>query len=255
MRIAVVTGASSGLGSEYVRRIAQKKNIDEIWAIARREDRLMKLRDDCPLPVRAIPMDLTLRENIKTLAGMFAAEKPDIAYLVCAAGFGKLGYTKDLTAEDNDGMIDLNCRAAVDVTAAALPYIKRGGRILEICSTAGNQPMPGINVYAATKAFLTSYTKALHHELFTSGIHVTAVCPYWIKDTEFIPVAKQSGNKTFRHFPLASHRKNVVMLSLAASACNFWVSSPGIIALLHRFFAKFVPHFIMVPLIDLLRRA
>ena len=90
-------------------------------------------------------------------------------------------------------MIDLNCRAAVDVTDAAFPYLHPGSQVLEICSTAGFQPIPGLNVYAATKAFLLSYTQTLHYELSPAGIHVTAVCPYWVKDTEFIGIAEKAG--------------------------------------------------------------
>ena len=114
--------------------------------------------------------------------------------------------------------------------------------------------MPGLNIYAATKAFLYSYTKTLHHELLPAGIHVTAVCPYWVKDTEFIPLANQGTPGSFRHYPLASRSKSVVSLSLQASKRNLWVVTPGIVCTLHRVSAKVIPHCIMVPLLDLLRR-
>ena len=150
-------------------------------------------------------------------------------------------------------MIDLNCRAAVGVTDLCLPYLTRGSRVLEICSTAAFQPIPGLGVYAATKAFLQSYTKTLHHELLLQGIHVTAVCPYWVKDTEFIPIARGE-EKEFRHVPLASRSKSVVKLSLLASAWNLWVATPGIVCTLHRLASKFIPHALMVPLMEVFRR-
>lgn len=254
MRIAVITGASSGLGREFVRQLGKDGQLDEIWAIARREDRLKELQSMVSCPVRPLPLDLTRRESIDALTSLFRQEQPDILWLVCAAGFGRIGLSAEIPASDNDAMIDLNCRAAVDVTAAALPWIHQGGKILEICSTAGFQPMPGINVYAATKAFLQSYAKALHHELLGSGIHVTAVCPYWIQDTEFIPTAQKITQNGFRHFPLASHAQSVVKWALADSQRNFWVSTPGPVCSVHRLFAKFVPHAVMVPLMDLIRR-
>ena len=140
------------------------------------------------------------------------------------------------------------------MTNLCLPYLAKGSRILEICSTASFQPLPGLGVYAATKAFLYSYTKALHHELLFRGVHVTAVCPYWVKDTEFIPVARAGKTKQYRHFPLASRSPSVVRLSLAASAANLWVVTPGLVCSVHRIAAKCIPHALMVPLLGLLRK-
>ncbi len=254
MKIALITGASSGLGREFVRQISSDDSLDEIWAIARRESRLQELAEITPLPVRPVPLDLTRRESIDTLKELLEREKPEISILVNAAGKGFIGKTAELSDQCNDETIDLNCRAAVDITAASFPYLSRGSRILEICSTAGFQPIPHLNVYAASKAFLQSYTKALHYEMLGTGIHVTAVCPYWIKDTEFIPNAKEQCPKGFRHFPLASKSKSVVRWALIDSKLNLWVSTPGPVCLVHRLTAKFIPHFLMVPLVDLLRR-
>ena len=185
---------------------------------------------------------------------LLAQEQPVVTRLVCAAGFGKMGNIAAVDPGDNLAMIDLNCWAAVGVTGLCLPYLTRGSRVLEICSTAAFQPMPGLGVYAATKAFLHSYAKTLHHELLPKGIHVTAVCPYWVKDTEFIPLAQEGKAGQFHHFPLASRSKSVVALSLAASAVNLWVATPGIVCTLHRVAAKFIPHCLMVPLMELFRR-
>ena len=254
MKIAVVTGASSGLGREFVRQLSARGGLDEIWVIARRENRLKELQSFCRCPIRPLPLDLTERGSIRQLSDLLQREQPEIRWLICAAGFGRIGLTSEILASDNDEMINLNCRAAVDVTTAALPWMHRGSRILEISSTAGFQPMPCINVYAATKAFLQSYAKTLHYELLGSGIHVTAVCPYWIKDTEFIPKAQRVDPTCFRHFPLASHTHTVARWALADSDRNLWISTPGPVCSIHRLFAKFIPDFIMVPLMDGLRR-
>ena len=256
MRIALVTGASSGLGREFVRQLDRERRleVDELWVIARREERLEELKSCCAHRVRPLPMDLTRRESIQELKTLLEREKPDIAVLVCAAGLGRIGRTWEISDRDNDAMIDLNCRAAVDVTSICLPYLRRGSRVLELCSTAGFQPMPELNVYAATKAFLLSYTKTLHYELRGRGIRVTAVCPYWVKDTEFIPKAKEHEPGGFRHFPLASRAENVVRRALWDSKWNLWVSTPGSVCAVHRLTAKFIPHVVMVPLMDLVRR-
>lgn len=253
MKIAVITGASSGLGREFVRQLSKDKGLDEIWAIARREGRLKELQKFSSCPIRPLPMDLTDPKKILELTELLKAEQPEISCLICAAGFGRIGLTKEIPPLDNDAMIELNCQAAVDVTSAALPYLQSGSRVLEICSTAAFQPMPGLNVYAATKAFLQSYAKTLHYELLSTGIHVTAVCPYWIKDTEFIPKAQKFDSHGFNHFPLASHARSVARMALLDSRLNLWVSTPGPVCAVHRLFAKFIPHFIMVPLMDLLR--
>ena len=242
MKIALVTGASSGLGREFVRQLGADGSLDEIWAVARREDRLTALQKYTARPVRPIPMDLTQREKVEELKAMLSAEKPDIAVLVNAAGMGRIGPTADIPDADNDAMIDLNCRAAVDVTAAALPYLRRGSRVLEICSTAAFQPLGGLGVYAASKSFLLSYSRSLHYEVRTKGILVTAVCPYWIKDTEFIPVARETKDSTaVRHFPFASKCRHVVTWALNDATLGFSVSTPGPVCTLHRLVAKFIP--------------
>ena len=249
MKIALVTGASSGLGREFVRQIAEQGKVEEIWAIARRRDRLEALQSISAGPIRVLALDLTRPGDMEYLRNTLQDELPDIRILVNAAGMGRMGPMVDIPAKDNDAMIDLNCRAAVDVTDAAFPYLHPGSQILEICSTAGFQPIPGLNVYAATKAFLLSYTQTLHYELSPAGIHVTAVCPYWVKDTEFIGIAEKGGHG-FRHYPLASRSQDVVRRALRDSALNLRVSTPGLVCTLHRAAAKVTPNLLCLPLAD-----
>lgn len=192
MKIAIVTGASSGLGSEFVRQIRKQEKLDEIWVIARRKDRLMTLEKELRTHLRIITGDLTKPETLREIEAMLWKEKPDVRILVNAAGYGKIGSWRDIKRVDVDGMIDLNCKAAVAMTQISLPFMKRGARILQICSTAAFQPFQYLSVYAATKAFLYRYSRALRVELYGTGIRVTAVCPYWIKDTEFIGRAKRA---------------------------------------------------------------
>ena len=186
MQIAIVTGASSGLGREFVRQICEKEKINEVWLIARRENRLHEIAAESPLPVRSLPFDLTKESSFATLRALLEEEKPDVRLLVNAAGFGKMGNYAEVSLQDSNDMLDLNCRALMNMTTTVLPYMQKGARILEVGSSSAFQPLPALNVYAATKAFVLSYSRSLRWELFGRGIHVTAVCPYWIRDTEFI---------------------------------------------------------------------
>ena len=145
------------------------------------------------------------------------------------------------------GMIDLNCCAAVAITQIAIPFMSHGSHILEICSSASFQPMPYFNVYAATKAFLYRYSCALCVELAPKGIVVTAVCPYWIKDTEFIQVAQKTKNSAYiHHFPWASTQKTVALRSLCGAKKGAAVVTPGLIPFLHRMITSLLPHSFMM---------
>lgn len=252
-KIALVTGASAGLGKEFIRQLIWK-DYDEVWAIARRMDKLVQLRKITRIPIRAIALDLTKKSSIRELEELLEKEKPSIHLLVNSAGFGKIGNYKEVSRQDCDRMIELNCRAAVDVTSICLPYMSRGDKILEICSVAAFQPLPYLNVYAATKAFLYHYSRALHSELRHRGITVTAVCPYWIKDTEFISIAEESeGKSRIASYPLASKKRHVVRRALLASYLGFPVSTPSFLSFIERYVCHVLPNGIMMGLWDEMR--
>lgn len=256
--IAVVTGASSGLGSEFVHLIdrSSTERFDEIWVIARRLDRLEALRDSVSTPVKILSFDLTKKSNLEEYSKELAKSDVVIGLLINAAGFGKIGSVKDIPLESIDSMIDLNCRAAVDMTQMSLPFMRAGSRIMEICSTAGFSPFPYLNVYAASKAFLLRYSRTLREELIGDGIIVTAVCPYWIRDTEFIGTAKKTkGSREIKSFPFSSTVHSVAKHALYDSEHGFAVSTPGIMCTVHRFFSKILPDTVIMGIWELLRRA
>jgi short-subunit dehydrogenase len=253
--IAIVTGASSGLGGEYVRQLDKKEKYDEIWIIARRKDKLDELASQIGTKTRVLPYDLTDKQSLLKIAELLEADKPRIRLLINAAGFGKIGRYDDILLVDCENMIELNCRALVAMTQMSLKYMSRGDRIMEISSTSAFQPFQFLDVYAATKAFVFRYSRALRVELFGRGIKLTVVCPYWIKDTAFIPTAQKTADSAYiRHFPLASREKTVASVSLRDSKMGFAVSTPGIICTLHRIVAKFIPSELMMGLWALLRR-
>ena len=183
-RIAVVTGASSGMGREFLLQLDRREKLDEIWAVARREDKLLELRAGLRAALRPVVLDLTDPGAGSVYRELLEREKPEVAVLVNAAGFGVFGAFAERSLEAQLNMIDLNDRALVMMTGLTLPYMPRDGRILQLGSLSSFQPVPYINVYGASKAFVLSYARALNRELKPRGIRVMAVCPGWVR-TDF----------------------------------------------------------------------
>lgn len=185
-KIAVITGASSGMGREFVLALDKQEAFDELWVIARRLDRLEALAELTRAVVRPIPLNLGSRADIDLYKDMLSAEKPDVRVLVNAAGFGKFKAFTELSLEEQLAMIDLNDKALVAMTYLTLPYMGEGACIYQLGSLSSFQPVPYINVYGATKAFVLSFSRALNKELQRQkrGIRVMAVCPGWVS-TDF----------------------------------------------------------------------
>ena len=178
MKIAVVTGASSGMGREFVRQLADRFNgIDEIWVIARRRDRLKELVSTVPVHLRLFAVDLTDQKELMEFQYALEEENPDVKWLINSAGFGKIGPVGSINLADEAGMVDLNCKALCVVTHMVLPYLSGNSRIIQLASSASFLPQPDFAIYAATKSFVLSYSRALNEELKPRGIYVTAVCP------------------------------------------------------------------------------
>lgn len=252
-RIALVTGASSGLGREFARLLVQEA-IDELWLVARREERLRELAAEVALPCRVFALDLTQESSLEALSAALSAEPVVVRYLVNAAGFGRIGMVADIGAATTGRMIALNCRAAAELTERVLPYMERGSRVLEIASCAAFQPIPYLAAYAATKAFLLRYSRALAAEVAERGITVTAICPYWIRDTEFIHEAKRTDKAgLFRGFPLATDQKTVARRSLWAAEHGITVFTPDLVSTLHRIITSLLPHRLMIALSNIWR--
>lgn len=194
MNIAVITGASSGIGKVMAESLHNYfEGIDEIWAIARSEDKLKAL--NTKIPVKVVKLDLTKDECLKEYSRLLEQENPNIKVLINSAGYGKFGKPCEISQEATLGMIDLNCKALVSVTGSSLPYMQQNARILQICSVASFIPLPNINVYGATKSFVSSYSLALSEELKPYKISVTTLCPFWT-NTEFFAVAEDVNSNT-----------------------------------------------------------
>ena len=213
MNIAIVTGASSGMGREFVRQLSDWVRVDEIWAIARRADALEELKKETAVPVRPVSLDLLKEESFETLQAMLETEKPTISLLVNAAGFGKFGAYHKVSVADDCRMIDLNCKALVVMTRLCIPYMGPGSHILQLDSLSAFQPGPYITTYGATKAFVLSYTRAMIRELKGSGIRMMAMNPGWVK-TEFFDHAMQTNTGEVQYFNILYEARDVVATGL-----------------------------------------
>ncbi len=213
MRIAVITGASSGMGQEFARQLKKQERFDEMWVIARREDRLLALKEELGIPMRILPMDLTQKESFAQYKELLKKEQPTISLLINASGFGRFGRYDTISIEDSLEMIDLNCKAVVAITELSLPYIEEGGRILQVDSLSAFQPVPYLNVFGSTKAFILSYSRALKAELRDRKIHVMAFCPGWVQ-TEFFNRAEAAEKKVITYFNKIFTAQEVVACAL-----------------------------------------
>lgn len=213
MNIAIVTGASSGMGREFVRQLGGYVSVDEIWAVARRASALETLKTEASVPVRPIVLDLLEASSFTELDALLESEKPNVRLLVNAAGFGKFGAYQKVPVEDDCRMIDLNCKALLLMTRLCVPYMQPGSHILELDSLSAFQPVPYITTYAATKAFVLSYSRALNQELKSRGIRVMAVSPGWVK-TEFFDHATKTSNTAVTYYNIMYEAKDVVATAI-----------------------------------------
>ena len=191
MNIAIVTGASSGMGREFVLQLSQYVQVDEIWAIARREDALKNLK--ACVPVRPVVLDLCENASFEAYAKVLEEEKPNVKLLVNAAGFGKFGSFDKVSIQDDCRMIDLNCKALVVMTRLTLPYMHAGSHVLQLASNSSWQPVPYITTYGATKAMVLSYSRAMNRELKSRGIRMMSMNPGWVR-TEFFDHALKTND-------------------------------------------------------------
>ena len=189
MKIAVITGASAGIGREFVYAVDREESFDEIWVVARRKERLEELRERCRNPLRPLSLDLSDLKSVDEYKALLETEKPEIALLINAAGCGVFGpfAEKDLHKQLNSAT--LNALALTAMCHVSLPYMRAGSRIVNMGSNSAWQPVPYQTVYGASKSYVLNFSRALWRELQPRGIHVMCVCPGWIK-TEFQAVAQ-----------------------------------------------------------------
>jgi len=194
---ALITGASSGIALEFVRQLAP--HASTLILVARRLDRLEALKGELDRPgltVHCHAADLGDEVQIEALIAALAASGERVSLLVNNAGVGDHGLFEGSDWARVQAMIDVNIKSLTRLTHALLPDLVRAGRgaILNVSSIASFLPIPKMTVYAATKAYVTSFTEGLRAELRGTGVSVTAVCPGPV-DTEFSAVAERADSR------------------------------------------------------------
>lgn len=242
MNIAVITGASAGLGTEYAKAVDKKRNdIEEIWLIARRKDKLGEVAKSLSKPVRILSFDITDNQGVSDYVNLLESEKANVKLLINNAGFGKLGLFYEISKEDNAGMIRLNCEALTVMANVTLPFMSEGAEIINTCSIASFAPNARMAVYSSTKAFVLSFSRALRAELKSRKINCLAVCPGPM-ETEFLSLAgiEKGTSHTFDTLPRDNPRR-VAENSLKASQKGKAVFADHIFYKFYRVVAKILP--------------
>ena len=242
--IAIVTGASSGIGKEFFLSLKNQKPVDEIWVVARGEEKLKALQAETEVPVRVFPLDLSSEQSSAGIKEALAQEEVQIEYLVCASGFGRFAAVEDDDPAILQNMVDLNCRSIVGVTTACYPYMKKGGAMLLVASVAAFQPIPYIATYAASKAFVLSYGRALNRELRKSkGAKVLCVCPFWTKTAFFDRAISQRETQVVKKYAVMYEPSQIVNRAWKdAKKKNKDVSICGAYAKGQAWLVKLLPH-------------
>ena len=246
MSIAILTGASAGLGQSFFKSLAARyPDLDSIWLIARRKERLEQMGEGSPVPVTVLPLDLVNPASYDVLGEKLKEEQASVKILINNAGLGELDNVADSTWPVQARMVDLNCRALTAVTTVVLPYMERGGFVLNVCSIASFCPNTRMTVYSSTKAYVMSFTKGLREEMKAAGVNVSAVCPGPMK-TEFLDVAGIGDRSPmFKMLPY-SDPDRVADRAIIAAAKGRCIYTPKLLFKFYRVLAKLVPHNIMM---------
>lgn len=242
MNVIVITGASSGMGMEFVRQMDHSfYNIDEFWLIARSRDKLEKLADELSHKSQVFAIDVTDKSGLDRLEEALKDRGATVRILVNCAGYGVMGTFDKLDREQTLGMVRLNCEALTDMTYRILPFMSKNSRIIQLASSAAFMPQPDFAVYAASKAYVHSFSRALGAELKDRGIYVTSVCPGPV-DTPFFDIAEKDGKSLAIKKLAMVQPDKVVALALRDSYYKRTVSVYSPLIKAFNVAAKIVPH-------------
>lgn len=254
MNVILVTGASSGMGREFVRQLDPYfSNIDEIWLIARNRIKLKEIAGSINHKCRILAMDITREGQMDRLEDTLAEKGAVVRLLINCAGYGIMGDFKNADAGEQLGMIRVNCEALTHMTLKCIPFMREGSRIIQMASSAAFLPQPGFAVYAATKSYVLSFSRAIGEELKDQGIYVTCVCPGPV-DTPFFEIAEKYGTTlSVKKFTMVSAREVArdalrdSFLKRQISVCSLPIKAFGMLA-------KYIPHQVLLEITKMLRK-
>lgn len=241
MKTAIITGASSGVGTEFLKALVQDNSIEEFWIIARNEKRLEELKAQYSnKSIVCIPLDLTDEKSMQVYENHLRAKKPEVVTLVNNAGFGILGEVYGSDYVEQAKMVDLNCRALTTITTITLPYMTENSGIINMASIAAYCPNPNFTVYCSAKAYVLSYSRSLRYELRMKKrkINSLAVCPGPM-NTNFCATAGITTQ--FDALPFTDPAK-VAKTAVKKLREGKAVYTPGAFFKFYRCIAKLLPH-------------
>ena len=234
-RIAIVTGATGGIGGIFVKKICAMDDIDEVWAVGRNKDKLDSL---CAVSQKVVPVIADLASDGADVISCLISERaPDIRILVNNAGTGYMGPFEKMEKDKVRDICRLNCSVPSELISVTLPYMHEGARILNISSASSFQPNPYLAMYSASKVYLKNFSRAINVELKSRKITATAVCPGWV-DTGMLPRTKDG--KEIKYAGMIDP-ETVVNKALKDSAKGKDMSVPGAFAKYFRFYSKITP--------------
>lgn len=234
-KIAIITGATGGLGREFVKRICEDKELDEIWAVGRNREKLTAL---VSIDDRVVPVEADLADNgTEILRQRLSESIANVKILINNAGTAYMGHFDKMDPSQVESICRLNCSVPSVLMSCSLPYMHEGAKIINISSASSFQPNPYLAMYSASKVYLRNLSRAVGAELRSRGITVTCVCPGWI-DTEMLP-REHDGKKI--HYPGMISAESVVRKVLRDSSRGRSMSVPGLFAKYFRIYSKITP--------------
>ena len=234
--IAIITGATGGLGREFVRQLIDE--VHEVWAVGRNIEKLNSLADKFGKKIKSFSVDLSDIRNLEKIRSELKRQGYIVKYLVNNAGTGRMAPSTDFTADEMQSHINTHNTSMAVLCNICIPYMEKGCHIINVASQSAFQPVAYINLYAASKAFCCSYSRALNLELKEKGIVVTAACPGWIK-TELL---QTEINRQKVHFPHLAEPEEVVKKAIKDAKKGKDMSVYSAYVRRMQFFSKYYPH-------------
>ena len=245
MSIAIVTGASSGLGKVFFEKVVERyPQLDEIWIIARRESMLKELASQYPnRMIRVVPLDLSDTKSFETLDELLKELNPDIKVVINNAGFDRAGLFREMSSKDIYSLIDLNVTGTTMISRSCLPYMHEGSYQIITGSVGSFAPLPWRAVYSATKAYVRFFARALHEEERRRGVNIMLLSPGKMDTDMFHQNISGGGNMDIQPY-LNLDKVTVKALQKAEKGCATY--TPMLFYKMFRLIAKLLPSAIMV---------